>query len=140
MDCDRTQEEILNSFDEATFRELQPETRAHLDGCARCATFVLSQKSLDMRLSTALRPPQLSPAFRSVLRERIRRDTRGVWPEALPDILHLVSCVVATLLCAVFVPSGSLAVFATGTIITALTYLLMTAIRSSFDRLETPER
>ena len=140
MDCDRAQEEILDSFDEATFREIQPETRAHLDGCTRCATFALSQKSLDMRLGTALRPPQLSPSFHSVLRERIRRDTRGVWPEALPDILHLVSCAVATLLCAVFVPSSSLAVFGTGTIITALTYLLMTAIRYSFDHLETPER
>jgi hypothetical protein len=140
MDCDRAQEEILDSFDEATSRDIQPQVRAHLDGCARCARFELSQKSLDMRLSTALRPPQLSPAFRSVLHGRIRRDTRGIWREALPDILHLVSCAVATLLCAVFVPSGSLAIFGAGTIITALTYLLMTAIRNSFDRLETPER
>src|SRR5688572_1664704 len=78
MDCDRAQEEILDSFNEVIFGQIQPEVRAHLDGCDRCAAFALSQKSLDMRLSTALAPPELGPSFRAVLRERIRRDTGGL--------------------------------------------------------------
>src|ERR1044072_7183148 len=100
MDCREAQEEILEMFDGAP----SAEVHAHLAGCPACAAFAARQSALDRDLAAMLEPPQLSPEFRSSLRRRIRREAPKLWPEALPDIVHVTSCLAATILCAILLP------------------------------------
>jgi hypothetical protein len=58
----------------------------------------------------------------------------------LPDIVHFVSCGVATLLCAVLLPFDASVILGAGAAVTVLTYILLTAVRSSFENAEDPGR
>ena len=140
MHCDEIQEAILESFDEAPAPELRRQIDAHLPGCAACAAFARRQARVDAALSVALQPPASSPAFRSTLRRTIRRDTLRAWFEALPDLVHFVSCGAATLVCAVVLPLDAAVVLATGTVGTAFSYMALTVLRDSFDAAEQPDR
>ena len=125
MDCRQAQEAILEMFDGAE----SPDFDAHVGACRHCAAFLAGQTALDRRLSTLLAPPELSPSFRSALRERVQREEPGMWPQALPDIVHVATCLAATLLCAVLLPFGVGPVLAAGVLVTAATYLLVLAAR-----------
>lgn len=140
MHCDDIQEAILESFDEAPAPELRRQIDAHVSGCAACAAFARRQARLDATLSVALQPPASSPAFRSTLQRTIRRDTLRAWFEALPDLVHFISCGAATLACAVVLPLDTAVVLATGTIGTAFSYMALTVLRDSFDAAEQPDR
>lgn len=136
MDCQRVQEEILESFDDGASAALQPEIAAHLAGCAACAVFAAKQKRLDSRMSAMLVPAAISPTFRSQLRRRIRRESAHAWLDALPDVVHFASCGVATLVCAVVLPFDPTVIVGAGTAAALSTYLVLTAARMSFEAVE----
>jgi anti-sigma factor RsiW len=129
MDCRQAQEEILEMFDGAC----APEVHEHLASCRACAEFLARQSALDRELAGMLEPPALSPVFRARLRQRIRQEPARLWPEALPDIVHLASCGAATLLCAALLPFAAGPVLAVGTVVTAGSYVLVLAARIWLD-------
>jgi anti-sigma factor RsiW len=143
MDCNKAQEEILEFFDTALDLTVQTELAVHVAGCEACTAFVARLKTLDVHLSDAFRPPELSPAFRTVLRtelrERIRREPERLWPEWLPDALHFATCGLATVACAPLLPFAAYATLAAGSIVTILMYLLLTGARVLFEGFEDSE-
>ncbi len=132
MECQEAQEEILDSFDEAKSAGRQRALEAHLAECRDCAGFAARQKALDARLTQLLTAPQISPAFRSALGRKIRRESAPLWSEALPDVLHFAGCGAATVLSAVVLPYTPSMVFAVGAAAALLTYLPLTAMRNLF--------
>jgi anti-sigma factor RsiW len=124
MDCRQAKEAILEMFDGTT----SPELESHLAACPECAAFLRRQATLDRELSVLLEPPALSPGFRAGLRERIQREPR-VWPQALPDLVHVGSCLAATAVCAALLPFGAGPVLAAGVLVTAATYIPVLAAR-----------
>lgn len=129
MDCREAQEEILEMFD----RTPSPDVHDHLAACPACAAFLARQAALDRELSTALEPPALSAGFRASLRRRIADETQRMWPEWLPDAVHLGSCGVATAVCAALLPVGAGPVLGIGLTVTAGTYVLALAVRLWLD-------
>jgi anti-sigma factor RsiW len=126
MDCRLAQEEILELFDGAA----SEEARAHLAGCAECAAFAARQAALDRELSEMFQPPELSPNFRAGLRRRIRSESPRLWPEALPDLLHVGGGLAATIVCAAVLPFGAGPVLAAGAMVTGASYVVILAARS----------
>jgi len=119
-DCDAAQERILEGL----------EAASHLEGCSACRGFALVQRTLDRRLTEALPPSVLSPEFRSALRKRIRREPHRLWPDLLPDLIHLGSCGAATVVCAVTLPFPAMSILGIGAAVTAVTYALQALSRS----------
>ena len=138
MDCRKAQEGILESFEKVGAADVQKEIDAHVADCPVCAGFAARQKTLDARLSTTLKSPEMSPAFRMALRKRIRREKMRLWPDWLPDILHFASCGVATLFCARLLPFDASAILGAGAAATLMTYVLLTAVRISFEDADDP--
>ena len=133
MDCGQAQEEILELLDERPSVAIPARIDEHLAVCPACAAIAARQRALDARFGAILTPPELSASFRATLKQRIRRESPGMWPDALPDIVHFASCAAATLLCAVLLPFAAGPVLAAGAIATAITYLLITAARIWFE-------
>jgi anti-sigma factor RsiW len=129
MDCRQAQEEILEMFDGSPAAEVH----AHLAGCAACSAFFAQQTALDRELAAILEPPQLSAGFRAGLRQRIGEESPKLWPEALPDIVHVGSCLAATVLCAALLPFAAGPVLAVGATVTGATYFLVLATRIWLD-------
>jgi anti-sigma factor RsiW len=129
MDCRQAQEEILEMFDGSPAAEVH----AHLAGCPACTAFLARQTALDRGLGAMFEAPALSPGFRSALRSRMREEAPKLWPEALPDIVHVGSCLTATVLCAALLPFGAGPVMAIGATLTGATYFLVLATRSLLD-------
>src|SRR4051812_17222909 len=127
MDCREAQDEILERLSGEGARAVEE----HVAGCPDCAAFSARQAAVDARLGAALRPPELSAAFRSKLRQRIRRESR-LWPETLPDLVHFASCAAATILCAVLLPFAAGPVLGIGAVATVITYVVMVAARVWF--------
>jgi anti-sigma factor RsiW len=125
MECRQAQEKILEMFDGTASAEVE----AHLAGCPECAAFLKRQASLDRELSVMLAPPELSADFRPALRRRMRAEAPKLWPQALPDIVHVATCLAATVLCAALLPFGAGPVLAAGVLVTAATYILILAAR-----------
>jgi hypothetical protein len=125
MDCREAQEEILEMFDGSP----SAEVHAHLAGCVECAAFAKRQASLDRELAAMLEPPSLSPEFRGALRRRIRSESPGLWPEALPDILHVAGGLAATVVCAAVLPFSAGPVLGIGVVVTGASYFLILAAR-----------
>lgn len=140
MDCHKAQEEILESFEVSGPPGIQRDVDAHLAGCLACARFAASQKTVDVRLSAMLTPPEMSSAFRSILLKRIRRERKRFRSNALPDVVHFASCAVATVFCAVLVPFDAAVVFGVGTIAALLTYVPLTMIQDLFQDVEHTQR
>jgi predicted anti-sigma-YlaC factor YlaD len=136
MDCREAQERILDDVDGASVFEDRPEMMAHLAGCASCTKFAETQRTLHTRLASILSPPDLSPEFRAELRQRIRREPARLWPDSLPDIVHLASCGVATIICAALLPYHPAEVLAVGAGVTVVTYVIQSVIRTLFEVLE----
>jgi anti-sigma factor RsiW len=130
MDCRQAQEEILEMFDGSPAAEVS----AHLAGCAACTAFLAQQSALDRELATMFgEAPQLSSTFRAELRGRIREESPKLWPEALPDIVHVGSCLAVTGLCAAVLPFSAGPVLAIGATVTGATYCLILATRLWLD-------
>jgi predicted anti-sigma-YlaC factor YlaD len=140
MECQTVQEEILDSFEEPRASLIQREIDAHLADCPTCARFAVCQKTVEAQLSAMLIPPEMSSAFRSVLLKTIRRERMRFWSEALPDIVHFVSCAGATVLCAILLPFGTAVIFGAGTVAALLTYVLLTMVRDSLQDVEKPDQ
>ena len=141
MDCETAQEEILMSFERLTSSAISPESRDHIQGCPQCARFASRQMSLDQRLSALLTPaPRLSPSFRSAMGRRVRHQPRWAYAEVVPDMLHLVSCAVATLVLALSLPFEASVTISIGTITTVLTYFILALMRNSLEMFDEPER
>jgi hypothetical protein len=138
MECRKAQEEIIESFEKARSADVQKEIDAHVAACPACAMFASRHKTLDARLCTTFKSPEMSPAFRTALRKRIRREKMRLWPDWLPDILHFASCGVATLFCARLLPFDASAVLGAGAAATLMTYVLLTAVRISFEDADDP--
>lgn len=140
MDCRTAQEQILSSFEEPRSMLIQRETETHLADCPTCARFTASQKTIDVHLSAMLIAPEMSPAFRSVLFKRIRRERVRFRSDALPDIVHFVSCASATVLCAVLLPFGTAVILGAGTVAALLSHVLLTMVRDSLQDVEQPDQ
>jgi anti-sigma factor RsiW len=138
MDCQEARAELLESVDEDRSRQSGVELDAHLSGCSACARFAARQRALDARLSAMLRPPELSPGFRAALRRRIRKDSARLWPAALPEVVHVVSCGIATVTCAALLPFDGWMTLGVGAAATAVSFLLLLAVRDLFERAEEP--
>ena len=98
-----------------------------------CANFVARQRSLDLRLSSMLAPPEMSHGFRTALRKRIRREAMQLWADSLPDKIHFLSCGLATGICAVVMPFPVTSVLSAGAGATLTTYLLLSLVRNLFE-------
>lgn len=109
------------------------EVQAHLAGCAACSAFLARHRALDRELAAMLEPPALSPNFRAGLRQRIRSESPKLWPEALPDLVHVGSCLAATAVCAALLPFAAGPVLAIGATVTGATYVLILAARIWLD-------
>ena len=133
MDCREFEEHVLESFDEAPSAAVQAKIDAHLYACEACARFARAQKTLDAGLSTLLVPPAISPAFRSVVRERIRWEAAPLRLDTLPDIVHFASFGIATLVCMAILPFSPSAVIGVGATVALSSYVLLSAVRSSFE-------
>jgi anti-sigma factor RsiW len=133
MDCQELREHILESFEEPPSAAMQANVDAHLSTCEACARFARVQKMLDAGLSTMLTPPAISPAFRLVLRQRIRWEAAPSRLDTLPDIVHFASFGLATLVCTAILPFSPSAIIGVGTTVALSSYVLLSAVRSSFE-------
>src|SRR4051794_36646871 len=133
MECRNVQETILDFLEAAVPGGTFPEIDAHLAGCPACANFVARQRSLDLRLSSMLAPPEMSLGFRTALRKRIRREVMQLWADSLPDKIHFLSCGLVTGICAVVMPFPTASVLSAGAAATLTTYLLLTLVRNFFE-------
>lgn len=136
MNCTQAQNEILEAFDETRPTQVRREVDAHLETCVRCAAFLARQRTLDAHLTSVLRAPDPSPAFRARLRSRIDREPLRPRSDALPDVVHLTSCGLSTLLVSALMPFDPALTIAIGATVTVLTYALLTFARSSFEDAE----
>jgi predicted anti-sigma-YlaC factor YlaD len=133
MECRNVQEAILDSLEVAAPGGALPEIDVHLAGCPACTAFAARQRSVDIRLSTMLSPPDLSPGFRRALHKRIRREVMQVWADSLPDKVHFMSCGLTTVICAIVMPFPAVSVLTAGAAATVVTFILLTAVRDLFE-------
>jgi anti-sigma factor RsiW len=138
MDCLEARDAILDAVDDAAAAGRRPELDTHVSGCPACEAFVRAHQVLDARL-TGLPRPDLSPGFRTRLKREIRKDRMRALADAVPDVVHLGSCGIATVLCAMMAPLDAGAVLSAGTAATLMTYLLMNLVRYSLDRADQPD-
>jgi hypothetical protein len=134
MQCPDAQSRILDSLEETLPAEIMREVQSHRVDCADCARFAAGQGNVDRRLGAHLIAPEMSPAFRAGLRQKIRSDAWQVWSTALPDAVHFVTCGVATVSCAWLLPFEISVTVSAGAAATATTYLLTSVVRELFDR------
>jgi hypothetical protein len=130
MDCRTVQEEILECVDQSA---LSVGARAHVSACQACAAFAAAQADVDARLSRALVPPRLSSNFRGALHSRIAAERRTWVRDAAPDMLHFISWGVLTVATALFLSVDPLFVFVGGATTALSTYVVLSAVRSSFE-------
>jgi anti-sigma factor RsiW len=133
MDCERVQEEILESLIEPCSAAVQAIVDAHLITCSRCAAFAARQARVDEGLRAALVPPGLNRRLRAVIRERIRLEPSSAWPDMLPDAVHFASCGVVTVVSLVFLPFSPSVVLSTAAVVTMISHAVLTAVEGAWD-------
>lgn len=134
MNCDHVQDYILQSFvEDARSGTVRQAIAAHLLGCAACTAFAARQQRLDERLTATFPPPEMSPAFRLALRAQIRRERWRAWRDSVPDVVHFVSCGLATLWCAVVLPFEGVTVAAAGATAAFMSYAVLTTVRQALE-------
>ena len=74
MDCQDVRDRILESLALPATADIKAAIARHLAGCPGCSDFARRQQLLDEGLTRTLVAPALGPAFRSALRDRIRRE------------------------------------------------------------------
>lgn len=133
MTCQIVEEEILDGA-------LSAAAAAHLATCTGCRQFREAQLRLDGALATHFQPPELSPAFRSRLNQRVNAEKRKAWRDLIPDMLHWSGGIVTTALLAWMLPAEAGAVLAWGAGATMATWGLHAALRFVFEVLEDETR
>lgn len=118
MNCREVQDAILE------FGEAPAEAVEHVAGCEECRGFQAVQRELDARLSRGIRPAVMGPALLAGVRQRIRREPWRIWPDWLPDVVHLASCGAATVVCAALLPFPAVSTLAAGAAVTLATWCL----------------
>ena len=88
---------------------------------------------LDDRLARLLVPPALSPTFRSVLQQRIDRESRPARVDGLLELVHFASFGVAILVLAAVLPVNPTAVIGVGVAAALAAYVLLSIVRGSFE-------
>ena len=137
MDCQNAQESILELLMEPSDPELGTALERHLESCEVCRSFAETHRKLDARLAEAFPAEHLSPAFRTGVRARIRKDPLSSWPDFLPDVAHLGGCVAALVILEFALPPRYSETIALATAaFTGLTYFLQAILRSSLDSTE----
>jgi hypothetical protein len=136
MTCQAAQELILESLDCRIGEEQQIRLESHIAQCQMCRSFWEAQAVLDTALAAHCLAPQLSPAFRSKLADRIRGEKRQALQECLPDLLHLGGGIVATTACVLWLPVSPAVVFTGGIAFTFVSYVLQTMFRFWLEDLE----
>jgi anti-sigma factor RsiW len=131
MDCRHVQDTILDSLIDRG--ALTPDIDEHIAACPACAAFAVRQTAVDAGLRQALVAPELTARLRAVVRERIRHESRPVWRDALPDVVHFASCGVMTMVSALILPFNPLMVLAVGASVTVLSHGVLTAMHGSLD-------
>jgi hypothetical protein len=131
MDCRTAQEHVLECVDE---HALTASARAHVSACQACAAFAAAQADVDARLSRALVAPRLSSNFRDALHRRIAAERRTWVRDAAPDMLHFISWGVLTVATALSLSVDPLFVFVGGAATALSTYVVLSAVRSSFEK------
>ena len=137
MTCEQARKTLLDSLIEPIRAEVRLLLQEHIASCDACRQFEDVQRLLDARLTAAVPPVSLSPGFRSSLRERLHHRHSPSWPEFLPDIAHLVGCVLGIVLLLLVLSQYSGTVLKAGLGFTVVTYFIQAVVRSSLDRLET---
>jgi hypothetical protein len=135
MDCTEAREHILDSLTERRI-DVPGDLAHHLAGCDDCRAFEETQRRLDAQLSLAISAPPLSPQFRRSLMKNACRESHYVWPEFLPDKLHLAGCVCATALSIPILPFSAASIITAGLAVTLVTYFLQSAIRATLEILD----
>jgi predicted anti-sigma-YlaC factor YlaD len=139
VDCTEAKELILDSLAEVRPGAPTPELEIHLAGCEACRSFLATQRSLDMQLSAAIPVPSLSPEFRALLAQRVRRaPSNGA--EFLPDVAHLAGCAGAVALCVTILPFPAGSVMLAGLAFTLVTYFVQTVLRGTLEAWEEVSR
>jgi predicted anti-sigma-YlaC factor YlaD len=133
MDCERVQEEILESLIEARPAAVQAIVDAHLVTCATCAAFAVRQTRVDAGLREALAPPHLSPLVRAVIRERTRHQASSAWPDFLPDAVHFASCALVTVMIVALLPFSTPIVLTIAAGATIASHALLTTVQNAWD-------
>jgi hypothetical protein len=136
MDCQHAQERILESLVEPVDHEQVMALERHFASCEVCRSFAETQRKLEARLAEAFPAAHLSPAFRTGLKARIRRDPLSSWPDFLPDLAHLGGCMAGLVILEFALPRYSGTVALASAAFTWLTYFLQAVLRSSLDSTE----
>jgi hypothetical protein len=136
MDCQTAQEQILESLAATRPGANTSDLEIHLAGCKACRSFSETHFMLDLQLGAAMSPPSLSPAFRSSLAKRLRREPLSVWSEFLPGVAHVVGCLCATGLCVLLLPFAAGPIILAGLEFTVVTYFLQAALQGSLEAWE----
>jgi len=131
MDCTTARDAIEEALTARTADTA--EVLAHLATCDDCARFASRQRALDARLTTVLVTPPPSASFRATLRARMRRERHQRWLDYAPDIVHFVSCGVATAICAALAPADMAVIVGVGATAALIAYVPLTALRTSLD-------
>jgi hypothetical protein len=136
MDCQKAQEEILDSLAETRPVAKTPDLETHLAGCHVCRSLSETQVMLDLQLSAAISAPALSPAFRKTLMKRVGGEPLSVWPAFLPDLAHIAWCVCATALCLVTLPFPAGPIMLSSLAFTLATYFVQSVLQGSLEAWE----
>lgn len=131
MECRHVQDTILDSLIERT--ALTSAVDAHLAACPACAAFAARQMSIDAGLRQALVAPHLSARLRADLRERIAQESRPLWRDGLPDVVHFASCGVMTVVSVLILPFHPMTVLAIGAGATLLSHAVLTTMHGTLD-------
>jgi hypothetical protein len=136
VDCQETQDSILESLVEPLDGERRLALEDHVATCSACSAFSRRQIELDARLAAVAPAARLSSTFRVSLRAAIRRDPASAWPDFLPDVAHLAGCAGGIGLSVFLLPFRPGAVLLAGAALTGATYFFQAVLRSSLDRSE----
>jgi anti-sigma factor RsiW len=136
MECERIQEDVLESLCEPRPATIHAAIEAHLLTCPACAAFAARQTRLDADLRTALVAPALSPLVHAAVRRRIRRQAQSLWFDWLPDLVHFASCGLVTVVSLVVLPFNPSTVLAFAVGATLVSHAVLTAAYGSLEAVD----
>ena len=135
MDCRTAREQILESLIDPLPTAASARLAAHCDGCQECTAFALEQQTLDARLTRLLVAGDVSPDFRRTLLSRTVERPRQNWRELVPDVVHFVTCGVATGCGAVLLPVDASLTLTAGFATAIVSYFVLAIARTMFEPL-----
>jgi predicted anti-sigma-YlaC factor YlaD len=136
MECERIQEEVLESLCEPRPAAIQAAIESHLLTCPACAAFAARQARLDAELRVALAAPTLNPRLRAKVRLRIRHEPRSVWSDSLLDVVHFASCGIVTIASLIVLPFNPATVLAIAVGATMVSHAVLTAAHGSLEAVD----